>query len=155
VVAFLSDGWIEALDRAARGDAGLAELAADVRIVVEQHVTGTGTVGGGDVRYHVSFADGVVSVRPGPADDPTLRFTQDLTTAVEVASGRTSAQRAFMTGRLQVGGDLSVLLAHGDLFAGLADVFAAVRADTDLPSPAHDAGGVGDAAGAGSGAGDA
>ena len=37
-----------------------------------------------------------------------------------------------MTGRLRVGGDLSVLLEHGDVLAELDDVFAAVRARTDL-----------------------
>ncbi len=62
-----------------------------------------------------------------------VRFTQDHETALAIASGHGSAQRAFMTGRLQVGGDLRVLLDHSEVLAQLDDVFAAVRARTTPP----------------------
>ena len=54
-------------------------------------------------------------------------------TAASIAMGQGSAQRAFMTGRLRVGGDLRVLLEHSDVLAQLEDVFAAVRARTAPP----------------------
>lgn len=127
MLTFLSDEWIRALHEAASGDAGLAERTSDVALTIEQEVTGGP---GGDVRYHMAFDHGSVAVTAGPARDATVRFHQDYATAASIAMGRGSAQRAFMTGRLRVGGDLRVLLAHGDVLAQLEDVFASVRART-------------------------
>lgn len=129
VVAFLSDEWVAALDAAAASSAGLAQALAGVHLVVEQGVTGPGP--DDVVTYHVTVDDGRVSVRPGPATAPTVRFRQDRATAAAIASGETSAQRAFMTGRLRVGGDLSVLANHGEALSELGDVFASVRAETE------------------------
>lgn len=132
MVRFLSAEWVAALDEAARRDERLAALPPDVDLVVEQVVTGTPD---GDVTYHVTLGSGTATVQAGPAPSPTVRFTQDLATALDIASGRGSAQRAFMTGKLRVGGDLRVLLDHGEALAQLDDAFAAVRAQTDLTAP--------------------
>lgn len=137
MLTFLSAEWIGALHEAAVASPSLAALTAGVTLVIEQEIV---DAPGGPVTYHVAFDDGAVSVRPGPAVDaapdglvrPTIRFSQDLETATSIAAGRGSAQRAFMTGRLRVGGDLTVLLARGDLLAELDDVFGGVRARTDL-----------------------
>ena len=136
VLAFLGPDWVQALDDAASASAVLAQRTADLDLVVEQHVSAVPGVPGGEVSYHVSFDHGAVSVRPGPAAAPTVRFSQDLDTAIAIAAGSSSAQRAFMTGRLRVGGDLTVLLAHGDVLAELDDVFAPVRERTELPAAA-------------------
>lgn len=133
MLTFLSDEWIGALHAAATADAELATRTADVALTIEQVVTGGPD---GDVCYHMAFDHGAVSVAPGPADAPTIRFRQDFATAASIAMGQGSAQRAFMTGRLRVGGDLRVLLAHGDVLAQLDDVFAPVRARTAPPSVA-------------------
>lgn len=128
MVAFLSPEWIDALDAAARTDAGLAARTAGIRLVVQQTVTGAAG-DGSDVVYHVAIDDGSVRVAAGPAPDATLRLTLDRATAWAVASGTASAQAAFMTGRLQVGGDLRELV-DDRLTGALGDVFAAVRAAT-------------------------
>ncbi|CAN5762181.1 hypothetical protein BH10ACT1_BH10ACT1_08380 [soil metagenome] len=128
MLTFLSSAWIAALDEAARQDPTLAAATAEVDLVVQQHVTDAD----GDVTFHVSFDHGRVSVREGAAPHPTVRFRQDRATALAIAAGADSAQRAFMTGRLQVGGDLRVLLDHQDALSALDDVFAGVRARTDL-----------------------
>lgn len=128
MLAFLSDEWIAALDEAAQRDPALGGLLRDVRLVIEQAVATAGEV----VRYHVAIGDDGVHVRPGPAEAPTIRFSQDRETAAAIAAGELSAQRAFMAGRLRVGGDLSVLLAHADVLAQLQDAFGTVRAQTDL-----------------------
>lgn len=134
MVPFLSDAWIRALDDAARSDERLADLAAGPALVVQQEVVGGPT---GDVTYHLRIAEGEVRFATGPADDADVRFRQDHDTAVAIASGRSSAQRAFMSGHLQVGGDLRVLVDRAELLAALADVFATVRADTaELHDPA-------------------
>lgn len=137
MLTFLSAEWIGALHEAAAASPSLARLTAGVTLVIEQEIVDAPD---GPVAYHVSFDDGVVAVRPGLAaaavpagtERPTIRFSQDLETATSIAAGRGSAQRAFMTGRLRVGGDLTVLLARGDLLAELDDVFGGVRARTDL-----------------------
>ncbi|MEZ5183481.1 MAG: SCP2 sterol-binding domain-containing protein [Acidimicrobiales bacterium] len=128
MVAFLSDEWVRALDRAEAADDDLRARCADLSLVIEQEVTDGPD---GPVRFHVVLDHGTAAVRPGPAPHPTIRFSQDHETAADIARGRGSAQRAFMTGRLRVGGDLRVLLEHGEVLGQLGDVFAAVRAETD------------------------
>ena len=130
MLTFLSDEWIGALHEAASTDADLAERTREVSLTIEQEVTGGPD---GDVRYGMRFDRGSVAVTPGPVADATVRFPQDYATAASIAMGHGSAQRAFMTGRLRVGGDLRVLLAHGDVLAQLQDVFATVRARTAPP----------------------
>jgi hypothetical protein len=130
MLEFLSPAWVDALDEALRGDPALPDRIDGLDLVVEQRVTGTGADGTGEVTYHVAFRDGRASAAMGPADAPTVRFSQDVATARAIAAGTGSAQRAFMTGRLTVGGDLRVLLDHGELLTHLGDVFAQVRART-------------------------
>lgn len=136
MLQFLSPAWLAALDDAARRSESLAAAGVGRRLIIEQHITGTPD---GEVVFHVALDDGAASVTAGPADDPTIRFEQDLATALAIASGRGSAQRAFMAGELRVGGDLRILLDHQDLLAGLDDVFQTVREQTDLGEADRDA----------------
>jgi len=151
MLAFLSPAWIDALDAAATSDPALAAATDQLTLVVEQEVLDGPD---GDVTFHVAFDHGVVRVAAGPAhtdDDagesgqapPTVRFSQGYATARAIALGTESAQRAFMSGSLQVGGDLRVLLDHQATLAALDDVFAGVRARTDL-GPAIGSDAVGD-----------
>ena len=74
----------------------------------------------------------VAALREGGVDqvESACVLGAGATAASAIAAGSSSAQRAFMTGRLRVGGDLRVLLAHGEALAQLDDVFAGVRART-------------------------
>lgn len=123
---FLSPGWIESLHQAASADEELAAATADVDLVVEQHIG----EGEDEVVYHLIFDHGRVAVRPGPAETATVRFRQDHETAHAIAIGELSAQRAFMSGRLQVGGDVQALVEHSPALTAFGDTFAAVRAAT-------------------------
>lgn len=134
MVRFLSPDWLAELDAAVRAHPRLGELTGDVRMVIEQRVTGGAEGGVGDVVYHVVLDHGLASVEPGPAVDPTVTFSQDVQVARAIATGEESAQRAFMSGQLRVGGDLQSLTAHQDVLGDLGDVFAAVRARTDFGS---------------------
>ena len=66
---------------------------------------------------------------PGPPK-PDLRFTTAYGTAAQIASGALAAQRAFVEGRLRVGGDLSLLIAHQRAIAAVDGALAPVRAQT-------------------------
>jgi len=129
-VAFLSDEWIDDMDRAARSSDALRRACADVTVVIEQNITGDGDR---EVAYHLLLDRGEVAVRPGRAEAATVRFSQDRPTAAAIASGRASAQQAFMAGRLRIGGDLKALLDHADLLSEVDDAFATVRAVTEEP----------------------
>ena len=95
--------------------------------MVEQVVTD----GDATVIWHVLLNDGDVSVVPGAADDPTVRFTTDRATAAGISRGEQSAQRAFLRGDLRVGGDTDALVAHAELLGSLDDAFAEVRRTTE------------------------
>lgn len=130
MLTFLSDEWIGALHQAAAADEELAAQAAGLSLTIEQEVVGGPD---GDVSFHLTFDHGTVTVAAGPAPSATVRFHQDYATAASIAMGHGSAQRAFMTGRLRVGGDLRVLLEHREVLAQVGDVFASVREETEPP----------------------
>jgi putative sterol carrier protein len=123
--AFLSPGWIEELDAAARASSSFT--AFDVELVVEQRVSGTPD---GEVRYHVVLGGDRARVQAGSAAAPDVVITTDYETARAIHEGRQNAQRAAGAGRLEVHGDLQKVLQHAAAFAALDDVFAELRAST-------------------------
>jgi hypothetical protein len=127
-VRYLSPAWIEAAGAAVAGDDRLRAALAGVTLTVEQVVTGAP---GGDAVWSLSVEDGKVSLTAGPAPRPDLRLTTDYATAAAVAAGELGAQRAFVDGRLRVGGDLSLLITHQRALAAVDDALAGVRARTD------------------------
>ena len=122
VTEFLSPAWLQAMaDAADRGP-----VAPD--LVIQQVVTGAE-----EVTWFVSVCASGVGFQAGRHPAPHITLTQDRATAAAIASGRQSAQGAFMSGRLRVGGDVRVLLDHQDELARLDDLFASVRAATRYP----------------------
>lgn len=123
---FLSDEWLDELDRAARA---AENLPVEVRLVVQQVV-----VDDQDrsvlALYAVRLADGKATVTKGHLDEPDITFTQDRGTAAAIVRGELSAQSAFLAGRLRVGGDLRAALEQARAFAAVDDVFGTVRAST-------------------------
>jgi putative sterol carrier protein len=121
VVRFLSPEWVRALDEAA------AELDVDGigldGLVVAYDVEGFG--------YRVVFGPGGVRVAQGASPDATVTIRADRATAEAIARGDLSAQRAFMGGRLRIGGDATALVRAQVAIASLPDLFAAVRPDTE------------------------
>lgn len=129
MVRFGSPQWVEQLDRVAAGHPGLAAATVDTHLVIGQDVTDGPQ---GHLAWHVVLHNGSVRVHPGQAPDAHVTFRQDHATAVAIARGELSAQTAFMVGRLRVSGDVSTLIEQQDALAGLDDIFAAVRADTEF-----------------------
>jgi putative sterol carrier protein len=131
-VRYLSPEWIDAAGRALAGDAGLKDATVDVQLTLEQVVTGGPA---GTVRWTIAIDHGrveVVEVLEGAAPAADLRFTTTYDTAAGIASGSLGAQRAFAEGRLRVGGDLSLLVAHHRTLASVDDALAPLRAETSF-----------------------
>jgi SCP-2 sterol transfer family len=145
-VRYLSPEWIEAAADAIAADDDLPATLAGVTLTVEQVVEDAPDAGpDGTVTWHITVADGKVALVAGPATEPDLRFTTSYETAAAVASGELPAQRAFVEGRLRVGGDLSLLITHMRAVAAVDDALAPVRARTTYdrpsegtPDPPHD-----------------
>ncbi len=119
-----SEGWVGALDAAARADEGLRAASVGRHVVIGQEVVD----GDRHRRWHVVLDDGEVAVRPGPAEAPDVTFSQDAAVAGAVARGEMAARTAFVLGQIRVGGDVDVLVELAPALAGLGDVFASARA---------------------------
>jgi hypothetical protein len=128
-VEYLSDEWLAALDSAAR--AVTVDPPATGTIVVQTVVTDPA---GRAVTYHLTLDDCAIGVQPGTSEAPTVTFTQSRETAAAVASGRRSAQEAFMAGDIRVGGDVTALIEQRDALRAFDEVMAGVLGDTEFPT---------------------
>lgn len=126
MVAYLSLDWIAALRAAAETDDQLRDAAAQRTVGFTQVVVGDD----GDVVYHVSVRDGALDIGDGPARPEDVRFTQRRATAIAVAQGRTNAQTAFISGEIEVAGDLNALRENQPLLTALDRAWEPVRART-------------------------
>ena len=127
-VAFLSDGWLAALDARARKIA----TGPDVEMLVLEQVV-TDVPDRGEVRYRVTFSADGVRVAPNGDGTPDVTFGTDHATAAAISRGETNAQRALAAGRFSVRGNVEALVSRGSALAALDDVFAEVRAGTTYP----------------------
>lgn len=124
---YLSDEWIEAASAALSQDGSLRDATADAEVTIQYEVTGAP---GGKRTYAVVVDHGSVSMEPGGHPEAQVTFTLDYDTAAAIARGERSAQVAFMTGEIKLGGDMTWLIRQHDLFGELVDALAEVRAST-------------------------
>lgn len=120
-VRYLSKQWLGAADR------GLSTLTpiSDTVSVGFQVRSGPD----GDVAYHLVLGPDRVGAGAGPGDaDVTMSL--DWEVALEIAQGRRSAQRAFLDGEVQLGGDTSALLGHQQELAAIDDRLRELRSMT-------------------------
>jgi len=113
---YLTDDWFAAVAEV------LGDDPIDAEVTVEQRV--------GDVVWHLQIAGAEVRLRPGPATDPDVVFTQPYAVAAAVARGERSAQAAVMAGEITVDGDVSVLLGVAPALAEVDDRLVDVRVST-------------------------
>jgi hypothetical protein len=128
-VDYLSDAWLDALTSAASATS-VGEVTNGGPLVVQTVITDGPR---GEVTYHLVLDGPALAVRRGRAERPTVTFTQDFETAADVASGRTSAQAAFMGGDIRVGGDVTALIEHRAALAAFDEVMASVASRTHFP----------------------
>lgn len=125
---FLSAQWF------AEVTAGGDEPSGPAVAVLEQVVEGTP---GGRVTYRVELAEDrsrIVWPVPDGAPGADLRLTSDWPTAVAIAQGRLSTQKALMQGRLRVSGNPGRLAEFTSGLQGMDPVPEAVRQTTTYPT---------------------
>jgi hypothetical protein len=120
-VAFLSDAWVAAANRAVSGLAPVSEP-----LVVGVTVTGDPQ---GDRSHQLILGPDRVGVERGPGP-VSVAMTLGWELAVAINQGRESAQRAFLDGRLSLSGDPVVLLGHQAHLAQVDDVLGQLRLRT-------------------------
>ncbi len=99
----------------------------DVSLVIEQTVDGPTPL-----RWHVAISNGSASTVLGPADDPDITLTTDRETATGIATGSTSAQRAFLEGKLRISGRINSLIQARSVLEDISDALWSVRASDDF-----------------------
>lgn len=109
-VRFLSDEYMAAATEALAQDAGLAKSTGDLSLVLQFRVTDP--PGGEPFFYHLSFADGKVTMEPGETADPDVRISSSYETAAGLAREEINDQIAFLTGKLKVSGNMARLMAN-------------------------------------------
>jgi putative sterol carrier protein len=126
-VRYLSLNWIDALKAEVAENATLAALCEEHQIGVTQVVTDSPE---GLVIYHLQVGSEGATFGAGPADPEDVRFEQDWTTAVAVATGQLNPQAAFLSGSIRLIGDQQLLMSTRPVFAALDQVFSTVRLRT-------------------------
>lgn len=109
---YLSPEWFDRLDRRLRS----TDIALDRPLRIEHRVTGTPD---GEVTYHLCVDEEGARLEHGAPAPADVRFRADYETARAIAEGAASAQAAFLTGDLAVGGDLQRLMDHADVFRSI------------------------------------
>lgn len=120
---YLSDAWLAEADR----------RLADLQPIAEAVSVGMTVEGGpdGDRTYRLILGPSRVGMEPGIAGSG-VRMTLPWEVAVAVARAEASAQRAFLDGHLQLGGDTALLLGHQRELADIEDRLDKLRAETDF-----------------------
>ena len=108
---FLSDEWTAEVKRL--HSEVVAQPAPTARSVRMNLVLTQSPLGDGTLEAHVDTSSGEVMVDTGHLDSPDLTVTLDYETAkaILVDGDAQAAMQAFMSGRIKIDGDMSLLLA--------------------------------------------
>ena len=110
-LAFLSDEWTTEVRRL--HDEIVTEPAAPAQSVRMNLVLTQSPLGDGTLQAHVDTSSGELVVDTGHLDSPDLTVTVDYETAkaILVDGDAQAAMQAFMSGRIKIDGDMTMLLA--------------------------------------------
>lgn len=129
VSRFLSSAWLDELRAAAAASGPLQAAAQGIDLTIHHRVTGGPQ---GVVDYRVRFADGTVTVEPGPGEADVV-VEQGYATAAAISCGELAPAQAFAAGLVRLGGRPGLLARHRDALSPLGDVFAGLRDRTEYP----------------------
>lgn len=105
------------------------KVAPELTLTIEQRITSDGHTPILDI-WHVEIDGGKVTFRAGPHPNPTLTLTGSRTAIDAIRSGKQSAQRAFLDGELEVGGNIAKLLDSHIQLEKVAEALAATSPAT-------------------------
>lgn len=139
-VDYLSPEWLTRADQAVSQLPPLPDPIT-VEIIVTGEADGATTTSPIVAGYRLILGPDRVAVRPldtdgverTEPDTDRVRMTMPLTVASAIAQGQAAAQRAFLDGHVQLGGDITVLLGYQRELAEIDDRMAPLRADTGFP----------------------
>lgn len=115
---YLSDEWIDAANTAVKAMPATTEAVAIGYVI---------TAGEGDDRsYSIVLGPDTVAVVSG-VDSAGVVMTMDVELATAIAKGESSAQRAFLDGRIRLGGDARVLLGNRESMTEIDTRLAKLR----------------------------
>ena len=129
---FLSEAWVEELDRAG------VVVEDGPAFTFDQVVTDAPS---GDIRYRVSVEGGRLRVRPlarSVAGGADATLITSFPTAVALATGRCDASAAFAAGLVRFRGNGAALQAAAGALTAVAEALATVRARTTFPAESSD-----------------
>ena len=127
MLRFLSPEWLRAFDTALRSDRELGARFVGSPIAIAQEVVDAA------VRYVIVLDGDGGRVEADRRDFPVdVTFVCDRATAAGLAQGTLNAQRALTSGRLKLRGEVDRLGAASAALAGLGDLLAGLRADTEF-----------------------
>lgn len=126
----LSSGWLRQLEAATAA----IETDSSINLVIQLAVESNPPL-----EWFVAINDGSATTVVGSAIDPDITLQTDRETAVGIATGRISAQRAFLEGTLRIGGRIEALIEARPFLEKIGDSLRIVREATDVTSqPATD-----------------
>ena len=79
----------------------IPDAAEGIEATIQYHLTGEGASDWG-----IHIADGACTVEKGPLENPTLTLTMDSQDYIDMIPGRLPGMSAFMSGKLQLDGDI-------------------------------------------------
>lgn len=128
-IAYLSADWL------AEAASVLSTVVIDPPIDGPPLALDTIVTGDGDpIRFRYLFAGAQVRLvdpeTPVGEDVSVVRITQSRAVATSVASGERSAQEAFLTNDIQLGGEVTRLIQLAGLLQQVGDALAPLRART-------------------------
>lgn len=131
---YLTQGWFDEVNEAARSSTELRRVTAGVHLTLQQVVTDA-PAPAGELRYWLRVDDGSVEAGLGTAGsggasaDATV--IQSYETAKAVIQGDLSTEEAFLAGRIRLRGDIGLLLRHQSVLNNLGATFHEVHHRTE------------------------
>jgi putative sterol carrier protein len=136
VAQFLTDEWLEkakAIREEYAGKAGAPPHQVKMNLNIKDCPDGVGS--GGVVEAHMDTTSGEVDMDMGHLDEPQLTVTlpYDVAKAILVDGNPQAGMQAFMSGQIQVTGDMTKLMAmqSGAVDPVQAEIAAKIKDITD------------------------
>jgi putative sterol carrier protein len=107
----------EFVKQVAKENEDIKEELEDVDILVQLIVSDA------DYHYWVKMGDGKVEYGEGDADDPSVTMTATGATWAGLGSGEIDSTSAYMSGDLQIDGNLQDAIAYGEILGMAMDEF--------------------------------